>query len=64
MFHINPNEQVLVMTLCHGSACNNLEAVKCWIDGELADENKDEKVEYWEGQLSKVLNELTGYGYS
>ena len=59
VFHINPNEQALVMTLCGGNACNNLESVKSWLDGNLHDSNKGERFGYWEGELSKVLSNLS-----
>ena len=61
VFHINPNEQALVMILCGGNACNNLKAVKSWLDGKLHDGNKGEKVGYWEGELSKALSQIEEY---
>jgi hypothetical protein len=56
VFHINPNEQALVMTLCAGNADNNREALKFWVETKLTDENKAEGMAYWEGLLARLLN--------
>ena len=59
VFYINPQEQMLVITLCGGgSARNNLEALSRWIDTKLTDENANEKAEFWEGELVSVLSEI------
>ena len=38
-FNINGHDQSLVLTLCDGSANNNLEAVKVWVAKQLIDDS-------------------------
>jgi hypothetical protein len=59
VFHINPNEQALVITLSNGSANNNLGALKCWIELKLDDENTAEEAAFLENELARALNDIT-----
>lgn len=58
VFHINPNEQALVITLCGGNASSNLGALKYWVEMKLTDKNKAEGAAFWESELARVLNEI------
>lgn len=56
VFYINPDEQALVLTLCGGHVKNNLEALKCWIETRLTDDNNEEQASFWESELSRVFS--------
>lgn len=58
VFHINPNEQALVITLSDGSVNNNLGALKYWIELKLDDENTADEAAFLENELARALNDI------